>query len=307
MKRYAFLFPGQGAQYPGMGKDFYEAFAVARETFEEADDLLGRSLSKLIFEGPKEELTLTKNSQVAIYVVSMAILRTVISLFPSLKPSVCAGLSLGEYTALTAAEKISFSDCLKLVAVRGQCMQDACEKESGSMSVVIGSEVAFIQEVLKTLPDAKVWIANLNCPGQVVIAGTLPALELAAAALKEKGVKRVLPLEVSGAFHTPLMHSAKEVLSPYIDAVSFQEGISQVVMNVPGSCVTDLGNVKNLLKEQVVSPVYWEKGIRSIEADLFLEMGPGTTLAGMNKRIGVVAPTLSIEKTGNLEELYALT
>ncbi len=308
MTRCAFLFPGQGAQYPGMGKDFCDQFPVARHTFEEADDLLGMNLSKLIFDGPKEELTLTKNSQVGIYVVSMALLRTMRSLFPDIRPNVCAGLSLGEYTALTAAEKISFAECLKLVSLRANFMHEACEKEKGTMAVVIGEEPAKIQEVLSHLES--VWVANLNCPGQVVIAGKESAVQAAHVALKEKGVKRVLPLDVSGAFHTPLMGSAADALAPYIDSAMIQEGKAQLVMNVPGDYVHDVCQTKEFLKAQVVSPVYWEKGIRKIieeGCDLFLEIGPGTALAGMNKRIGVTSPTLSIEKIGNLESLYAFT
>lgn len=303
-KRFAFLFPGQGAQYPGMGKDFYDQFPIARQTFEEADQFLKTEFSKLIFEGPAVELTLTKNSQMAIYITSIALLRVVQQQFPDLKPVVCAGLSLGEYTALTAAGKISFTDCLDLVRTRGAAMQEACEETKGSMQVVLGMTEEAVESVIQTLnPPHPVWVANLNCPGQVVIAGTLDALALAADHLKQKGAKRVLPLDVSGAFHSGLMLSAQKKLAAKIATVPFHESDIAVVMNVPGDFVADQGAMRQVLIDQVTSPVRWEKGIRTMKVDAFIEMGPGKTLSGMNKRIGTTEPTYSIEKVADLEEL----
>jgi [acyl-carrier-protein] S-malonyltransferase len=313
-QRMAFLFPGQGAQYPGMGRDFYDAFPVAKETFQEADDLLQESFSHLIFEGAPSELTLTKNSQIAIFIVSAAILRTVQQQFPLLCPFVCAGLSLGEYTALMAAGKISFAECLELVRIRAQAMHEACERKKGIMHVVLGlSEEAVAQVVRSFGPDAQLWIANLNCPEQVVIAGTEEMAASAIPLLKEKGAKRILPLDVSGAFHSGLMLPAQEKLSSKIAEVQLLDSPIELVMNVPGDFVKDLELMRRYLVEQVVSPVRWEKGIRAIEVDMYLEMGPGKTLSGMNKRIGVSAPTLSVEKVSDLEQLakhleaYAVT
>ena len=172
MSNTAFLFPGQGAQYPGMGKDFYDTFLVVRETFEEADDILGENFTKLILEGPQDELTQTNKAQVAIFIVSAALYRCIRNQMPDLNPKVCAGLSLGEYTALFASGRISFAEALNLVRLRGQYMQDACKEVLGTMRVVLGLEEAAVAAVL----PKDVWIANLNCPGQVVIAGLAAAM-----------------------------------------------------------------------------------------------------------------------------------
>jgi [acyl-carrier-protein] S-malonyltransferase len=302
-KKIAFIFPGQGAQYVAMGKDFYDQFPIARRTFEEADAILGRPFSRLIFEGPSDELTLTKNSQVAIYIVSVAIWRTLQEQYPDLQPCVCAGLSLGEYTALAASSKISFSDGLKLVQARAQYMNDACDAKAGTMSVVLGLEPEVVESVAKGLKE--VWVANLNCPGQVVISGTKEGIEAANVALKEKGAKRTLPLEVSGAFHSGLMMQAQERLMFPIMAASFSESPIELVMNVPGDYVFSLDEIRKHLIHQVTSPVRWEKGVRAMMdkgIDFFIEIGCGKTLSGMNKKIGA-ASTFSIEKVSDLEEL----
>jgi [acyl-carrier-protein] S-malonyltransferase len=307
MKRYAFLFPGQGAQYPGMGRDFYEAFSIARQTFEEADDLLGEAFSRLIFEGSAAELTLTKRAQVAIFIVSTAILRTVKEQFPTLIPSVCAGLSLGEYTALMASDKISFAECLELVRVRALAMHEACETKAGTMQVVLGLSEEAVAEVIENLSKThQLWIANLNCKEQVVIAGAQEDMPSAVSALKEKGAKRVLPLDVSGAFHSGLMLPAQEKLSFKIAATNVRTSPIDIVMNVPGDFVKDPQEVRRYLFEQVVSTVRWEKGVHAMMAhsiETYFEMGPGKSLSGMNKRIGVSVPTLSIEKVLDLEPL----
>jgi len=309
-KKFAFLFPGQGVQYPGMGKDFYDRFSIAKQTFDEADQFLKRPFSKLIFEGPSEELTLTKNSQIAIYISSIAILRVVQEQFPELKPVFCAGLSLGEYTALTAAGNIDFLDCLDLVRTRAEAMHQACEEVKGTMQVVLGMTEEAVEAVIrKQNPLHPVWIANLNCPGQIVIAGSLEAIALIAEALKQKGAKRVLPLDVSGAFHSGLMQSAQTQLATKIATVPFQESTIEIVMNVPGDFVFSTEQMRQMLIDQVVKPVRWEKGIRKMmdnKVDIYLEMGPGRTLSGMNKRIGVTAPTYSVEKAVDLEEIHKL-
>lgn len=306
-KKLAFLFPGQGAQYVDMGKDFYDAYDIAKQTFEEASDLLNENYTKLIFEGPQEVLTLTKHSQVAIFIVSMALLRVIRKEFSGLKPSVCAGLSLGEYTALCASEKISFKDCLYIVKDRAQFMNDACEAKAGTMRVVLGMTEEEIASAIKECIQAKVvWIANLNCPGQVVISGTVQGVEQATELLKAAGAKRVLPLDVSGAFHSGLMMPAQERLEPKLKSVEIKTSSIDLVMNVPGDYVSSVEDIRSNLIQQVTSSVRWEKGIRHMMAkgvDTFIEIGCGKTLAGMNKKIGIEAPTLSVEKIQDLEQL----
>ena len=303
MKRFAFLFPGQGAQIPGMGQDFYDAFSIAKQTFEEADERLGESFSRFIFEAPLCELTMTNRAQLAIFIVSTAILRTVKEQFPALEPHVCAGLSLGEYTAIMAAGKMAFGDALELVRLRGEAMHEACRLEKGTLFVVLGLSEEVVAQTLKSLEPERVWIANLNCPSQVVIAGAEREMPRAVEALRAKGAKKILPLDVAGAFHSPLMHSAQEQLGPRIQAAPFIESQTQLVMNVPGDFVTESPLIRRYLFEQVVSPVRWEKGIRAMDSivDFYLEMGPSKSLSGMNKRMGVQGVTLSIEKVTDVE------
>ena len=304
MSKKAFIFPGQGAQVVGMGKDFCDAFLAAREVFEEASDVLSYNFKELIFDGPADVLVQTKHSQPAIFITSVAILKTVRREFPQLEPSICAGLSLGEYTALYAAEKIGFAECLKLVAARGAYMQEACQEKAGTMRVVLGLDA---EKVRASLP-ADVWIANLNCPGQVVIAGLTASMPAAEEALKSAGAKRVLPLDVSGAFHTPLMRSAQMKLESMLKAATLEESGVEIVMNVPGDFARSIPEIRANLIDQVASATQWEKGIRKMEesgVELYIEMGPGKTLAGMNKKIGVQAPTISIEKVNDLEQVHA--
>lgn len=306
-RKVAFLFPGQGAQYPGMAKDFYETFDIARETFEEADEILSLKFSNLIFNGPADELTMTKNSQVGIYIASIAIWRSVLQQFPDLQPTVVAGLSLGEYTAITAGKKLHFGDGLKLVQARAQFMNDACESHKGTMLVVLGLEASRVEELVRQInPPHLVWVANLNCPGQVVIAGSLSGTQAAADYLKEHGAKRILPLDVSGAFHSGLMKEAQVRLEPNILATPFFESPVDLVMNVPGDYVASIEQLRQNLIQQVTNPVRWEQGIRKMmekDIDMYVEMGCGKTLLGMNKKIGVSEPTLNIEKVADLDAL----
>jgi [acyl-carrier-protein] S-malonyltransferase len=306
----AFLFPGQGSQYPGMAKDFVEKYSVAKQTFEEADDLLGRKLSEIVFNGPDTLLTETKNSQLGIYVASYAILQSVLELIPELKPSICAGLSLGEYTALTAAKKLAFADGIPLVGHRGQYMNDACEKTQGTMAVVLGLDADSVEQMVEEIDMPNdLWAANFNCPGQVVISGTIRGIEAGTAAAKAKGAKRVLQLQVHGAFHSGLMRFAEEQLRPYIEQVKLNATSHEVIMNVPGATVTEINHIKHNMIKQVTHPVRWEQGIRHMAAnhvDLYIEFGCGKTLAGFNKRIGVYAPTVSIEKIEDLKSLESI-
>ncbi len=303
----AFLFPGQGAQYPGMAKDFALAYPIARHTLEEADDLLGRKLSTIIFEGPENVLTETKNSQVAIFVASIAILRVLQELFPHVIPSVCAGLSLGEYTALCASGRLSFKDTLSLVQYRGQYMNDSCEEVAGTMAVVLGLDGPEVAAIVKdvNLPN-DLWVANYNCPGQIVLSGTIKGIEAGSAAAKAKGAKRVLPLQVHGAFHSGLMTSAERRLRDPIDAALIKESATKFVMNVPGDFVEEVDTIKENLVKQVTHSVRWEQGIRNMEAKgilHYVEIGCGRTLAALNKRIGVKGLTISLEKVEDLREI----
>lgn len=306
----AFLFPGQGSQYVGMAKDFFDNFVIARETFQEADDILHRKLSKVIFEGPEPLLTETKNSQTGIYVTSIALLRVIHSLYPHLVPSVCAGLSLGEYTALTASGRIDFKTCLPLVQYRGQYMNDACEATPGSMAVVLGLSAQAVEEMVKeiNLPN-DLWAANFNCPGQVVISGTKKGIEVGSTAAKEKGAKRVLPLQVHGAFHSGLMKLAEERLAEHIHQMKLKESSISFVMNVPGKSVKEEKEIKTHLINQVTHPVRWEQSIQNIGqegVELFIEIGCGKVLSGFNKRILANATTISVEKVSELDQLAKL-
>lgn len=306
----AFIFPGQGVQYPGMAKDFFDHYAIARQTFEEADEHLHRKLSVIAFEGPDKILTETKNSQLAIYIASVAVWRVINQLFPELVPNTCAGLSLGEYTALTVSGRLSFEDGLSLVGQRGQFMNDACEAKSGTMAVVLGLDADMVEKLVAevNLPD-DLWAANFNCPGQVVLSGTLRGIEAGSAAAKAKGAKRVIMLQVHGAFHSGLMQQAEERLAPYIEEVPLKENGCEIIMNVTGVPAQDIAEIRHNLIKQVTHAVRWEQGVRHMMhegIDLFLELGCGSTLAGFNKRIGVMSPTISIETINDISALEDL-
>ncbi len=305
-KKIAFIFPGQGAQYVGMAKDFYQQFADVRELFEEADDRLSRKLSTLILEGPETSLTETKNSQPAIYVTCLAMWKVLKKLFPFLSPYSCAGLSLGEYTALTVAEKLPFDVGLSLVNKRSQFMNEACEANPGTMAVILGLEGASVEKMVQELNLPRdLWVANYNCPGQVVIAGTLKGIEKGTAAAKLKGAKRILPLQVHGAFHSGLMRMAEEKLAPYLIDLSLKESPTLCMMNVTGEFAQTEDEMRQNLIKQVTHSVYWEKGIQAMAkgVELFVEVGCGKTLAAFNKRMDLAIPTLSIETLQDLDLL----
>lgn len=303
----AFIFPGQGSQYPGMAKDFVQDFAVARETLEEADDLLGVNLSKLMLEGPADQLTATHNSQAAIYVASCAIMRVLKQQYPELQPRSAAGLSLGEYTALHASGRLDFANTLQLIDKRGRFMSDACEATLGAMSVILGMDSAAVEEMVAALSlPQDIWVANFNCPGQVVVSGTAKGIAAATAAAQVRGAKRVVPLQVHGAFHSGLMASAQERLTEYVMKAPLAPSEVAFAMNVPGDYVDDLDAVRKNLIAQVTHSVRWEQSVRHMAergVDLFIEIGCGNTLAPFNKRIAPHVATLTV---GKVEQLAAL-
>ncbi len=307
-QKIAFIFPGQGAQKKGMGQDFFQNSKAAQEVFAAANRVLGRDFADLIFTADEKELSLTKNSQLAIYITSMAILAAIQEAYPELSPMMCAGLSLGEYSALTAAQKITFEEMLKVVEARGNFMHEASLANPGTMAAVLGLGLEEIEKVVTSLQNegVSVWVANINCPGQIVIAGTLDGVEKAAEPLKQAGAKRVIPLDVSGAFHSGLMQPAQEKLAPYIQNLTIHDSEISVIANVTSEIASSKDEIRKGLIAQVVSPVRWDPSIRLLETfspSLYLEIGPGKTLAGMNKKIGTRAETLSIESWNDLEKL----
>ena len=306
MPKLAFLFPGQGAQYVGMGKDFFEAFPIARHVFEEAGDVLSKNVEKFIFEGPISDLTQTRNSQVCIFIVSMAVLRTLQNQFPDLKPLICAGLSLGEYSALCASNKLSFKHSLQLIQKRADLMHQACETVPGTMAAVLGLDVKTVQDTVGPLVNENVWVANYNCPGQVVVSGTIKGVEIASIALKAAGAKRVMPLQVHGAFHSGLMQKAQDRLAKEIENCPLIDSNIDLVMNVTGTIEEDLEKIKKNMIEQVTNSVLWQQSIetmKEIPIDYYFEIGCGKTLTGMNKKMGLLSKTISLEKVVDLEKV----
>ncbi len=284
----ALLFPGQGSQFVGMGADLAAEFPLARETFEEADEALGTPLSRVMRDGPEDELTATLNAQPAILVHSVAAYRV---LRPALgRPAFAAGHSLGEFTAYVAAGTMAFADAVRLVRARGEAMFEAGRERPGTMAAVIGLEDDAVAAVCAEVgaKHGVVVAANFNAPGQVVISGEVAAVELAREALLEAGARRALPLNVSGAFHSPLMAPAAARLEAALAEVPFKAAAFPVVSNVTGEPVGEPDVARRLLVEQLTSPVRWADGVRTLRelgATRFLEIGPGTVLTGLLRRI----------------------
>lgn len=298
----ALIFPGQGAQFVGMGKDLYEQFPQAKEVFDKANAILKFDLKKLCFEGPQNELSTTNNSQPAILTASVAALRAFEAspLYAQYTPKFSLGLSLGEYTALVAAGSISFEDALVLVRKRGEYMEDASKKNPGKMACVMGMEMKAVEDLCKGFGCE---IANLNCPGQVVVSGKTNNVELFASFAKEKGAKRVLMLEVSGPFHSSLMTPARDKLKDYIEKVQISAPKISFISNVDAKVQSDPAKIKENLIMQVNSRTLWEESIKLVAESgvkTFLEIGPGQVLKGLLKKID---PKLEVKNVGTRQDL----
>lgn len=280
----AYVFPGQGAQFVGMGKDLYDNNPEAKELFEKANDILGFRITDLMFEGTEEDLKQTKVTQPAIFLHSVLLAK---SLGDEFKPDMVAGHSLGEFSALVAAGALSFEEGLKLVAKRAQAMQKACEARPSTMAAVLALPDEKVEEVCSGIDDI-VAPANYNCPGQVVISGTVEGIDAACAQLLEAGAKRALKLKVGGAFHSPLMQPAQEELAEAIEAAEFHTPVCPVYQNVDGKPHTDPAEIKANLIKQLTAPVRWTYDVQAMIADganEFIELGPGNVLQGLVKKI----------------------
>lgn len=281
----AYVFPGQGAQFVGMGKDLYEQSEIAKKYFEKANEILGFRITDLMFEGTDEDLRQTKVTQPAVF------LHSVISAFvlgENFNPDMVAGHSLGEFSALVAAQALTFEDGLILVSKRAQAMQKACEMEESTMAAIIGLNDEIVKEVCDSIKDEIVVPANYNCPGQIVISGTIRGIEKACELLKGKGAKRALKLSVGGAFHSPLMEPARIELSQAINQTSFSTPICPVYQNVNAYPQTNPENIKQNLIAQLTAPVRWTQTIKNMINDgatEFIELGPGDVLKGLIKKI----------------------
>lgn len=287
----AYVFPGQGAQFTGMGKDLYETSEVAKALFEKANDILGFRITDIMFKGTAEQLKETKVTQPAVFLHSVISAMTL----ENFKPEMVAGHSLGEFSALVANGTLSFEDALKLVSQRALAMQKACEITPSTMAAVLGLEDQIVEKVCASI-DGVVVAANYNCPGQLVISGETKAVEHACEALKEAGARRALLLPVGGAFHSPMMEPAREELAAAIEATTFSTPTCPVYQNVTANAVSDPETIKNNLILQLTAPVRWTQSVQQMIADgatSFTEVGPGKVLVGLIKKIDKNAETHS--------------
>ena len=305
MLRYAAMFPGQGSQYIGMGREIFDAHPVARSIFQRADEVLGFPLSRLCFEGPEQELTLTANSQPAILTCSLAIYEALAA--AGLRPAFGAGHSLGEYSALVAARALSFEDAVQLVRIRGDLMQQVVAVGEGAMAAILGLSPSIVDAVCAEAAQSEVCSeANYNSPRQVVVAGSREAVGRAAQLANARGARKVVKLQVSAPFHCNMMRPAEVRLEPILDAIEFKDPQFTIVCNVDAQPISSGTAARAALKVQVSRPVRWEQSMRRLldwGAEAFVEVGPGNTLTGLMRQIERRAPVFNTDPLRNLEKL----